>query len=266
MDDSESQYIIEVKPDKKLKNYRDFMDMPHKVFENHDFETSNEEWVLKFIQLGGFEFLFNLFTSEDTLFSKAISDIDMLTSEEKECVGNVLEMLRLIMGTAQIANDRDFSPSVEIIKTEKAKSKELPKVDEDAEMNDEIYEIDEDQLLKNIDNNEPSRKRTISTVAKEENDKEVEDVKKLHYEYCTTKGPSLLKVLTSEYGDQILNQFPYDSFIKKSLKIIATMLVRRATTSLDEMIMEKLLDVNLFMFLQNHDLVHHLYSFNEEIK
>jgi hypothetical protein len=255
------------KDEKEYKNYVEFMPTPSRVMDEEFKEMPNEQWVEKFIKFGGFQFLFRMFTSEDTFFKKAITDIDMLTSEEKECVRLVLDLLHLIMGTAQLGNDKTFLPSVEIIKNQKQRSKELTKVDEDTEMIDEdAYEIDEAALMANVENTLPSRKRTISTIAKEENEKAIEDRKKKYFENMKTKAPNLLNVLIGENGDKILAEFPYKSFIKKSMTIISTILVRRAVSSSDEAILEKLLDIKMMMYLYDHDLIEHLYQFKEGIR
>lgn len=251
------------KDTKVYENYKEDLKMPNGYLD-HIQTLSNEEWCLRFIQLGGFEFLFNLFMSENGFISKKFCNIESMTLEEKHCADAILNILSVIISSAQAANEATLMPSVEIIKeTKAARQNDLPKVEEDQEMDDvnDDYEIDEAKLLQNVKEMQPTRVRTISAIAREEDHKEMQNMKKRLHESLDGNCSSLLKVLTGEYGDKILNEFPFENFINRVMTMMAYVLAKRSVTKEDKVILQKVGTLTSILFLFNEDLLEHFYNF-----
>lgn len=254
------------KDDKIYKNFEE------PIFLAHDSsiilsKLSPEDWILKFIQIGGFEFFYDLIMKGDSLISQRLDNLDFATDIEKDCISHAIFKPSMLILGAFIANEDNLLPSVEIIKDNKStKKNSLTKVEEDQEMDidEDGYEIDEEKLLKDVKPMEPTRERTVSTIAKEDDMKQLDTYKKEIQDLVETCNPAIIKNLTGEYGEKILKGIKYESLIKKFMKCLTNIFSKRNLSDKDKLIGKLIISTMTPLLTFNENLLTLFYNFYDE--
>jgi len=136
-------------------------------------------------------------------------------------------------------------------------------VDEDVEMRDQNeYEINEEELLKNIQDIDPTRERTISVVTKEKDEEELVQAKISLYKEINHAGFSA--AITEELAERIINKFDYEKFVKRTLSTLNTVISSRRLTPLDKNIVSQNMRVVMNLFLYDERTLNVLYNFYDE--
>lgn len=208
--------------------------------------------------------MLGLFLSEDNFIGRKFGSIESMTAEEKSCISAIVTQIAVIITCANVANNMKLSPDLKDKSTSDAST--LKKVDEDQEMNDEEfddYEIDEQKLMDNVKHEKPLRERSVSAVAREEDEKTQNETKKQFQEVMDSGYSSLLRALTGEYGDKVLREIPYEHFINKTMTMLLSIVTKRDIADMDKLIVEKASYVMSLLFLFNEDLLQPFYNFKD---
>jgi hypothetical protein len=140
---------------------------------------------------------------------------------------------------------------------------ELPKVDEDKEMEiDDGYELDEEVLMSNIKNIEPNRERTISVITKEKDEIELQKVRD-QYINVLVNSISYTK-LSRESCKEIERIFDFKGFINRSLQMLASVLSKRSLNQQDKNMLNIVVTGACTIFAFKEEYLPILYNFNDE--
>ena len=252
----------EKEKDKKnndLENYYEDVKLPfYYVIEKYQGEIN--DWIGKFIEKGGYDFICDLYLSEESAISAKLKDIYTMNDEEKTCVQLLLD----IVGTFNIVAAYVKDPSINHEELQKQNSKTyLPNIDEDAEMlAEDEYEINEEDLLGNLPEIDPTRERTLSAITKE---KDEEDLVQAKIELCREfDHAGITSHITPSLADRILNKFDYEKFVSRSLTTLNTVISKRSLTQRDKEIVAQNMHVVISIFLYEERSLKVLYNFRDE--
>ena len=230
-------------------------------------EAKSKEWYSNFFQHGGFQFLLDLILTNKSFIGDKLSHMETMTFEEKNWVSIIVTMITLIVTGANVANDTLFQTSDVNVK-EKSPSKELQKVNEDQEMKDnelDEYEIDEVQLLENVKSQNPIREKTVSAIAREENEQIQEETKRQIHTSFENDWSHLVQALRGDLGFKILKETPYENFINKVMTLLWSMITKRELSDTDKQIIENVTYTMNVLFLFSEDLLETVYKFKDEV-
>ena len=219
-----------------------------------------KDWVAKFIEKGGYDYICDLYLSQDSFISKKLVNISLMTDEEKTCSELLLDILGVFNIVAAYVKD----PS---IPKETPSKPELDTVKEDVEMEEENskggddYHINEEDLLKNIKEMDPTRERTISVIAKEKNEEELVKAKIQLFKEINHAGFS--SSITEDLAQRIIDKFDYETFVKRTLSTLNTVISSRSLTQIDKDIVSQNMNVAMNLFLYDERSLAVLYNFND---
>ena len=220
------------------------------------------EWIKKFIDKGGFGFLMNLLISEDSFLNKKIKSMDTMTQEEKQCFNAVVSLVGTFVLMSNLSNTRKSDE--EIPPTQDA-GDNLGTVDEDKEMEEQdMYEIDEEKLLKNAKENNPIRERTESSIAREKEIKKQNCIREKVFLSSQYEYNDAWNACTGEFGLKILNEIPYKVFFNQNLSILAHLLIKKDLNEKDTSTINIIISTLPTLCLMNEDLLEYFYNFYDE--
>ena len=230
-------------------------------------EAKSKEWYSNFFKHGGFQFLLDLILTDKSFIGAKLSNMETMTFEEKNWVSMIVIMITLIVTGANVVNDTLFQAS-DINVKEKSTSKELQKVPEDQEMKDnelDEYEIDEAKLLENVKHQNPIRERTVSAIAREENEKMQEETKRQIHASFENDWSRFVQALRGDLGFKILKEISYENFINKIMTLLWSMITKRELSGTDKQIKDNTTYIINILFLFSEDFFETVYKYKDEV-